>query len=330
MDIQKIHPELRPIYKYLPAIPFHKPFIQGLMRFVLRLARRSRSAKGVAVENHRIGPARIRIYRPLNGASGAGLLWMHGGGFVVGAAVQDDGICSRYARDLGLVVVSVEYHLAPEHPFPAALDDCFAAWRWMQDNGELGIDPTRIAIGGMSAGGGLAACLAQRIYDSGTIQPAAQILFYPMLDDRTAANRDLDQIKHPLWNNQNNRGGWSAYLGHDPGHPNEPEYAVASRREDLSGLPPAWIGVGDNDLFFDENRVYAERLNSASVCCDLHLVPMAPHGFQVVVPQAQVSRDFYDQNYKFLVRTLELMWGGMKNDRGLGMEDGDNLTGAGG
>jgi len=277
------------------------------MRFALRLARLPRSAKGVTVDHHRIGPARIRVYRPLKGASGAGLLWMHGGGFVVGAAVQDEGLCSRYARDLGLVVVSVDYRLAPEHPFPAALDDCFAAWRWMGDCPELNIDPTRIAVGGMSAGGGLAACLAQRIIDSGGIQPAAQILFYPMLDDRTAANRDLDLLLHPLWNNQNNRGGWQAYLGHEPGQTPDLDYAVAARRQDLAGLPPTWIGVGDIDLFFDENRVYAERLESAGVSCILHVVPMAPHGFQVVVPQAQVSKEFYEKNYRFLVRTLELI-----------------------
>jgi acetyl esterase/lipase len=306
MDIQKIHPELRPIYKYLPAIPFRMPFTRSLMRFALRLARRPRPAAGVAVENHRIGPARIRVYRPLNDASGAGLLWMHGGGFVVGAAVQDEGLCSRYARDLGLVVVSVDYRLAPEHPFPAALDDCFAAWRWMQDSPDLNIDPTRIAVGGMSAGSGLAACLAQRILDSGGIQPAAQTLIYPMLDDQTAVNRDLDLLQHPLWNNKNNHAGWLAYLGHEPGQSSDLAYAVTARRQDLAGLPPAWIGVGDIDLFFDENRIYSERLNSASVSCDLHVVPMAPHGFQVVVPQAQVSREFYEKNYRFLIQTLDL------------------------
>ncbi len=311
MDIQKIHPELRPIYQYLPAIPFHKTGLRPVVRLMTRLMGRTRLAKGVKVEKHRIGPVGLRVYRPQEGSSGAGLLWMHGGGLVVGAAAQDDGICSRFAQELGLLVVSVDYRLAPEHPFPAALDDCFAAWRWMQDNGELGIDPTRIAIGGMSAGGGLAACLAQRVLDSGTIQPAAQILFYPMLDDRTAANCDLDLIKHPLWNNQNNRGGWAAYLGHEPGQPNEPEYAVASRREDLTGLPPAWIGVGEIDLFFEENRVYSERLQSAGVSCEFHVVPGAPHGFQVVVPDAPLSRDFHEKNYQFLIQSL-----GLQTDEG--------------
>lgn len=230
---------------------------------------------------------------------------------MVGSAVQDERVCASFARDLGLVVVSVDYRLAPEHPFPAPLDDCFAAWRRLQDLApEYAVDPARIAVGGMSAGAGLAACLAQRIYDSGGIPPAAQTLIYPMLDDRTAADRSLDELAHPLWNNHNNRGGWKAYLGHEPGQPTEPEYAVASRREDLSGLSPTWIGVGDIDLFYRENTVYAERLNSAGVDCDLHVVPMAPHGFQVVVPGAQVSREFYGKIYRFLIRTLNLEFEG--------------------
>jgi len=307
MDIQKIHPELRSIYKYLPAIPFHRPFTQRMMRFVLGLARRPRLTNGISVERFQIGAAGIRVYRPLDVASGAGLLWMHGGGFVVGAAVQDDALCSRFARDLGLVVVSVDYRLAPEYPFPAALDDCLAAWRWMGENPELTIDPNRIAIGGMSAGGGLAACLAQRILDIGGIQPAAQILIYPMLDDQTAVNRDLDPLQHPLWNNHNNRGGWKAYLGHEPGQPTVPDYAVTSRREDLSGLPPAWIGVGDIDLFFEEDRIYAERLQAAGVSCEFHQVPMAPHGFQVVAPGAKISQKFEERICRFLARELDLL-----------------------
>jgi acetyl esterase/lipase len=306
MDIQKIHPQLRPIYRYLPAISFHKPFTQRMIRFGLRLTRRPRPVAGIKIERYQLGALSLRVYRPLEGSSGAGLLWMHGGGFVIGAASQDDGQCARFSRDQGLIVVSVDYRLAPEHPFPAALDDCFAAWRWMQDNPHWDLDPTRIAIGGMSAGGGLAACLAQRILDSGGLQPAAQLLIYPMLDDRTAANHDLDPIQHPLWNNRNNRGGWAAYLGHAPGQPAEPDYAVAARRVDLSSLPPAWIGVGEIDLFFDEDRIYAERLQAAGVPCEFHQVPMAPHGFQVAVPGARISEDFRDAGDSFLTQALGL------------------------
>jgi len=307
MDIQKIAPELQVVYRYLPPIPFHKRSLQRILRFALRLPGTARLTGGVRIEKQVIGRFKIRVYRPTTGSSGAGLLWMHGGGFVVGSAAQDESICAGFARDLGLVVVSVDYRLAPEHPFPAPLNDCFAAWRWLQDLApDYGVDPARIAVGGLSAGGGLAACLAQQIYDTGGIPPAAQILVYPMLDDRTGADRTLDELAHPLWNNQNNRGGWTAYLGHEPGQPAEPEYAAASRREDLSGLASAWIGVGDIDLFFKEDRAYAERLISAGVECDLQVVPMAPHGFQVVVPRAKISREFYKKIYHFLARELDL------------------------
>ena len=251
---------------------------------------------------------------------------MHGGGFIVGSAVQDESICASFARDLGLVVVSVDYRLAPEHPFPAPLNDCFEAWRWFQDLApDYGVDPTRIAVGGLSAGAGLAACLAQRIYDSGGIPPAAQSLIYPMLDDRTAVDHSLDELAHPLWNNQNNRGGWTAYLGHEPGQLSEPDYAVAARRADLSGLPPAWIGVGDIDLFYPENRLYAERLNSAGVGCDLYVVPMAPHGFQVVVPGAKVSREFFEKICRFLIQELYLPGEEIKAED-QGRETGDGQT----
>jgi acetyl esterase/lipase len=156
-------------------------------------------------------------------------------------------------------VVSADYRLAPEHPYPAPLDDCLAAWTWLQDNSPArGVDPTRVAIGGQSAGGGLAASLVQRVHDDpGAAQPVAQWLFCPMLDDRTAAERKLDATKHILWNNTSNRMGWRSYLGVEPGAASTPEYAVPSRRADLAGLPPTWIGTGDIELFYDENRAYA-------------------------------------------------------------------------
>ena len=310
MHIQKVAPELRPIYQFLPAIHFQNRFLQFLMRSALKLADLRRRVKGVKIEKHRVGAAGLRIYQPPQGISGSALLWMHGGGFIIGSAAQDHSICSTYARDLKMVVVSVDYHLAPEHPFPAALDDCFAAWMWLLDAApDLGVDPARIAIGGMSAGGGLAACLAQRIVDSGGRQPAAQLLIYPMLDDRTAADHKLDELKHYLWNNRNNRGGWGAYLGAEPGQSDPPDYAVPARRIDLTGLPPVRIGVGDIDLFYNENRAYAERLTSAGVACELDLVPMAPHGFQVVAPRAAISQAFNERNIQFLKRTLGLKQG---------------------
>jgi acetyl esterase/lipase len=206
---------------------------------------------------------------------------------------------------LGIVVVSVEYRLAPRHPFPAALDDCYAAWQWLLSAArELGIDPSRIAISGQSAGGGLAASLVLRIRDAGGIRPAAQALLCPMLDDRTGARRELDVIDHRVWNNRSNRAAWSWYLGRPAGPSEVPAYAAAARCASLRGLPPAWIGVGDVDLFLEEDRRYAERLIEAGVGCELHIVPMAPHGFEVLVPEASLTREFFRSYCAFLRRAL--------------------------
>lgn len=300
MEIDRVHPELRARLRYVPSLPLHRRGAIPVLRFATRFVR-SKPPAGLAVEDRRVGAAAVRVYRPEGAGPRAAVLWIHGGGFVIGSARQDDPRCFRYATDLGVVVVSVDYRLAPEHAFPAALDDCLAAWHWLQDSAsELGVDPTRTAIAGESAGGGLAATVVQRIHDGGGVQPAAQLLLCPMLDDRTAARSELDPIGHRVWNNRANRTGWSAYLGQPPGAPTTPEYAVAARRSELAGLPPAWIGVGDIDLFCEEDRDYAERLTAAGVPCDFELVPMGPHGFQSIVPTAPVSRAFERRSEDFL------------------------------
>ena len=221
------------------------------------------------------------------------MLWIHGGGYLIGAARQDDWLCGPTARELGILVASVEYRKAPEHPFPAALDDCHAGWTWLHDNAAaLGVDPARVAVGGESAGGGLAAALAQRLRDADGPRPVAQWLFCPMLDDRTAARRDLDAVRHRIWNNRLNRFGWRSYVDAEPGSDAVPAYAVPARRGDLGGLPPAWIGVGDIDLFHDEDLEYAQRLRAAGVAATFHLVPGGPHGFEGIARNTAISREY--------------------------------------
>ena len=222
--------------------------------------------------------------------SGA-LLWIHGGGYVGGDPAVDHTVCSAYARDLGILVVSPRYRLAPEHPFPAGLDDCYAVLRWLHAHAdELGVDPTRIAVGGESAGGGLAAALAQLAYDRGEVPVRFQLLVYPMLDDRTALDRTRPRTL--VWTPECNVFGWTSYLGHPPRDREDRPYAVPSRREDLSGLPPAWVGVGDIDLFHDEDLAYAERLRAAGVACQVETVPRMYHGAFSLAPDtsAIVSR----------------------------------------
>ncbi|ALE75690.1 esterase [Pseudonocardia sp. EC080610-09] len=274
----RIARELRRPVRRVPPLPLHLPW---LLRLGQRLSRRGRP---VAVDGVRTttepGPPPVRIYVPDHRASGGALLWIHGGGLVLGSPMIDEKRCGTLAAELGVVVVSVDYRLAPGDPFPAAVDDCHAAWtRLRDDTAHLGIDPGRIVVGGASAGAGLAAALAQRLHDEQGPQPLAQWLYYPMLDDRTAARRELDLPRHRVWSNRNNEVGWRSYLGHAPGTVTPPPYAAPARREDLAGLPPAWIGVGDVDLFHDEDVDYADRLRAAGVPVTLDVVPGAPHGF---------------------------------------------------
>ena len=305
MTVAEADPELRKALSKAPSLPITHPLGLRLARGLIRLfLRTSKNAlKDVAVSEKVVDNGGLRLYEPAKMRSGAALLWIHGGGLILGHPKANDDLCGHYARQLGLVVVSVRYRLAPENPYPAAIDDCFAAWTWLLENAEdLGVDPSRVIVGGQSAGGGLAAALCPRRADTGGAQPAGQWLVYPMLDDRTAANHSLDPIEHLIWNNRFNRFGWSSYLGHEVGQKTTPEWAVPARRQDLSGLPAAWIGVGTLDLFLEENKRYAQRLRDAGVECELDLVEGVPHGFEALAPKASVSMAFSGRAEAFVRR----------------------------
>jgi acetyl esterase/lipase len=233
----------------------------------------------------------MRVHRPrtLTGPAPA-LLWLHGGGFVFGAPEQDDAANTALARELGITVAAVRYRLAPDHPAPAAVEDAHAGLLALAEQEH--VDPRRIAVGGASAGGGLAACLAQHAHDRSEVRPVFQLLRYPMLDDRTVLRTDLDVRGVRVWTPRSNRFGWTSYLGGPPGAPDVPPYAAAARRADLGGLPPAWIGVGTLDLFHAEDLAYAERLRGAGVACEVVEVPGAFHAFDALFPRAGVVRDF--------------------------------------
>ncbi|MCI9889991.1 alpha/beta hydrolase [Micrococcales bacterium 31B] len=248
----------------------------------------------------------VKIYEPHDGrASRGALLWIHGGGFVTGNLAWGDANAAEIAHELGILVVSVDYRLAPEHPFPAAIDDCMAALSWMHANHiELDIDPRRIAVGGGSAGGGLAACVAQRAHDEG--RPVClQALIYPMLDDRTVLRKGDQDAVCSLWLPLSNRTGWTAYRGSAPDYLCAPEYLAAARREHLDGLPPAWIGVGDLDLFYQEDVDYAARLEEYGVPCDLFVVPGMYHGAdQIVMPRPELTDAFIRDLHRALRTAL--------------------------
>jgi acetyl esterase/lipase len=284
-----VAPELRPALAKMPRVPVRSAFVRGLAALLLKL-RPAHRLPGVSLQVRGAAP-RLRLYRPETVRSRGALLWIHGGGYVIGSAAIDDDLCSEVARELGILVVSADYRLAPRHPFPAPLDDCHAVWLWMLANASgLGIDPARIVIGGMSAGGGLAATLVQRVCDEAGPAPAGQLLFAPMLDDRTAARKELDALAHPVWDNGLNRFGWASYLESEPGETKVPLYAAAARKDDLSELPPAWIGVGSIELFHDEDVAYAKRLQAAGTAVTLEVVPGAPHGFEAWGRDTAISR----------------------------------------
>jgi triacylglycerol lipase len=224
----------------------------------------------------------IRIYRPRGSAVPLPCIFhMHGGGYVAGDAADLEGVHLPLAADLGCVIVSVNYRLAPETPLPGGIEDCYAALSWSSANAsELGIDPARIGLMGESAGGGLAAALALLARDRGEIALAFQHLIYPMIVDRTCVRAD----PHPIvggfiWTPHNNRFGWSALLGREPGGPDVSPYAAAARADDLSGLPPTFISTGGLDLLLEENIEYARRLSRAANAVELHVYPGAFHAF---------------------------------------------------
>jgi acetyl esterase/lipase len=201
-------------------------------------------------------------------------------------------------------VVSVDYRLATEHPFPAAHEDSLRALRWLHGDAEaLAVDPTRIGVSGESAGGGLAAGLVQRAVDEG-VPVCFQHLLYPMLDDRTVPRAEAEGGWNAVWTPTSNRFGWTSYLGHEPGLPAPLPYAVPARRTSLEGMPPTWIGVGTADLFHDEDVAYAEALRAAGVACALHVVPGMFHAGQRFAAQAPAGQEFERSSFDSLARGL--------------------------
>ena len=246
----------------------------------------------------------LRVHRPTE-ATGAlpCLVWMHGGGLVMGVAGMDDARFDLWCTRHNMMAVSIEYRLAPEAPFPGPIDDCYAGLQYVAAHAvELGVDVDRIGVGGASAGAGLAAALAIMARDKRGPGISSQLLIYPMIDDRQIT--DSSKWDVPIWPATSNTYGWTAYLGAAKGTDGVSPYAAAARATDVGGLPPALILVGGLDGFVDEDIEYARRLNSAGVPTELHLYPGAPHGFDAMVPTSgpsvQLERDiagWMDRHY---------------------------------
>jgi acetyl esterase/lipase len=250
---------------------------------------------------------RLRIFTPDRLVAPAAIYDVHGGGFIVGTIDIFDGHNLRLARELGVAVVTVDYRLAPEHPYPAGLEDCYAGLVWVAKNADaLGIDPDRIAIHGESAGGGLCAALALLARDRGGPSIAFQYLGVPELDDRLDTPSMRAFTDTPIWNRPNAIVSWDSYLGAGKrGSADVPIYAAPARATDLTGLPPAYVSVMEFDPLRDEGIAYAQALMHAGVSVELHAFPGTFHGSSMV-EQAEVSRREADEALTVLRRALKL------------------------
>jgi len=235
----------------------------------------------------------IKVYEPIHkdNKSLPGVLWNHGGGYVLGHPNSDDRLCESFVDNVNCVVVSADYRLAPEHPYPAAIDDCYAALKWMTDSYiKLNIDLKRIAITGGSAGGGITAALSLLARDRGGPNICFQMPLYPMIDNRNITPSSLEITDNrAVWFKSNNIAAWKMYLG-EIENGDIPQYAVPSRADNFEGLPPTYTCVGQLDPFRDETIDYVARLARAGVEVEFKLYPGCFHAFEHIAPDAEISK----------------------------------------
>jgi acetyl esterase/lipase len=293
-----IDPELRAAIDGFPPPAVDKAGLDARRALFPSLlpSRDSYAPPDVAIEDH-VAPGTpdvpLILYRPAGDRAAQPLyLHIHGGGYVFGNAEMCGPMNVNTAAGAQCIVASVDYRLAPETRAPGSLEDCYTALRWLHSEADqLGIDRRRIAIGGESAGGGLAAALALLARDRGEVPITFQMLLSPMLDDRTCTSPDVDpSVGEFVWTRAQNVFGWQSLLGCEPGSNGVSPYCAPGRAEDLSGLPPAYVAVGALDLFRDETIDYARRLLHAGVPTELHVFAGAYHGFERAAGAAVVQR----------------------------------------
>lgn len=306
---ERVLPELRPVLHRLPQMDLERdmPMMRGFKLPPLP------KSPDVRISSHTVegpeSPLLLKAYEPVNRPDGRlpAVYWIHGGGYVLGHPDGDDPLCQRIVQGIGCVVFSIDYRLAPEHPYPAAIEDCYAGLLWVEDHAaDMGIDASRIAIAGASAGGGLTAALALMARDKGGPQVVFQMPLYPMIDDRntTLSSHEMNVENLPgAWNRESNMTAWRMYLGDiDDISP----YAAAARAEDFSGLPPAYTCVGELDPFRDETIDYVSRLAQAGVPVEFHLYPGCFHGFDAIYNDTETGRRAVREYIDALARGLDV------------------------
>jgi acetyl esterase/lipase len=292
-----LHPDIRKIVEAMPEMAFGAESVA----MIRAIDWPSASSDRVERSEHVVPgepDVTVRVHRP-KGVGGAlpCVYSIHGGGYIIGDYGMDDALFEELCPALGIVGVSVQYRLAPETAYPGPLEDCYRGLVWTFEHAaDLGIDPDRVGVRGISAGGGLAAGLALLTRDRGEVSLAFQLLDCPMIDDRQATTSSR-QEGLPVWSRESNTFGWQSYLGDLYGTDTIPYTAAPARADNLAGLPPAFVSVGTVDGFLDEDVDYALRLNHAGVPTELHVYPGACHGYQMAVEceiSVQSRRDAED------------------------------------
>jgi acetyl esterase/lipase len=300
--------ELRRTMALLPKLDFSQP--QGV-RDRIHLFIKISAAAGLRPSRHSAVEVRdtatpwgvrLRVYVPaVAEPMPPAIIYFHGGAFVVGDLELEHPRCLEMAYETAAVVIAVDYRLAPEHPFPAAFEDCWNVLTWVMEGGGLGIDPTRVAVAGASAGGALAAAVCLRARDLGSRAPCFQLLIYPVLDDRMTTRSMVEYFDIPGWSGRNSQHMWKHYLGKECHHTSP--YAAPARATRLEGVARAYVMTADLDALRDEGIAYATRLISDGVSTEFHHYPGAFHGFDTL-SNTEMSRCARAEHYAALRRAL--------------------------
>ena len=246
------------------------------------------------------GDLSLRLYQPQSASAPApGLIYIHGGGMIMGNLESQDEVLKITTSELGIPIASIDYRKAPEHPYPAAPEDCYAGVCWVFENAAaLGMDTNNIGLMGASAGGGLALATALMLRDREGPKLKHLIPIYPMIDDRHHTDSSKTVLNIGIWDREGSIEAWNWYLGDSA----PDAYAAPARAEDLSGLPPTYIDVGDLDLFRDEDILIAQRLSAAGVPVEFHLWTGAYHASELFAPQATLSQRIWATRYAAIRR----------------------------
>lgn len=298
VTLSMLRPELRAagaaIRFFLPAFTQRTFRLAGALVRLIKGRCRSQKLRYEQISLPRADGSTLRlcVYSPPSPRPNVpGLLWMHSGGYALGAPEQDEQLIRRFIEMSGCVVAAPDYRLSVDAPYPAALGDCYAALLWLKAHGsEYGVRADQLMVGGGSAGGGLAAAVALYARDRGEVAVAFQMPLYPMLDDRmrTASMTDNDA---PAWNARSSDAAWRQYLGDLFGSAQVPAYAAPARAETLAGLPPACSFVGGVDPFCDETVAYFKRLRASGTVAHVRVFEGCFHGFDMVCPRSRAARE---------------------------------------